>query len=162
MIESKPRIASTEEVVAELRKRAGLRDGQPREARRRHAGRRTRAGPRAQAPRQARALLPARSACRAICAFLPDAQFVSRDLPADLPADTLWVFCDMSDCARAGEFLPPIERENMLDIDHHLGNSHFGALNYVLPNGVLDRNVRHASAARARRADRRGISRPAC
>jgi len=65
--------------------------------------------------------------------FLPDAQYVSRDVPADLPADTLWVFCDMSDFTRAGEFLPKIERVNMLDIDHHLGNSHFGALNYVIP-----------------------------
>ncbi|MBV8638342.1 MAG: DHH family phosphoesterase [Candidatus Eremiobacteraeota bacterium] len=65
--------------------------------------------------------------------FLADAQFVSRDLPPDLPPDTLYVFCDMSDFTRAGEFLPKIERENMLDIDHHLGNSHFGAFNYVIP-----------------------------
>ncbi|MCL5258618.1 MAG: DHH family phosphoesterase [Vulcanimicrobiaceae bacterium] len=66
--------------------------------------------------------------------FLREAEFVSRSVPADLPADTLWVFCDMSDFSRAGEFLPPISRENMLDIDHHLGNSHFGKLNYVLPS----------------------------
>jgi phosphoesterase RecJ-like protein len=66
--------------------------------------------------------------------FLPDTQFVSREVPADLPADTLWVFGDMSNTARAGEFLPKIERENILDIDHHLGNDHFGALNYVLTN----------------------------
>ena len=65
--------------------------------------------------------------------FLPDSEFVTRDVPADLPADTLWVFCDMSDFTRAGEFLPKIDRANMLDIDHHLGNSHFGALNYVIP-----------------------------
>lgn len=65
--------------------------------------------------------------------FLPDAEHVARDVPADLPADTLWVFCDMSDFTRAGEFLPAIARENMLDVDHHLGNSHFGALNYVIP-----------------------------
>ncbi len=65
--------------------------------------------------------------------FLPDAEFVAREVPADLPADTLWVFCDMSDFTRAGEFLPKIERANMLDVDHHLGNSHFGALNYVIP-----------------------------
>ena len=65
--------------------------------------------------------------------FLPDSQFVSRDVPADLPSDTLWVFCDMSDFSRAGEFLPTIARENMLDVDHHLGNSHFGAFNYVIP-----------------------------
>lgn len=66
--------------------------------------------------------------------FLPDAQFVAREIPPDFPADTLWVFCDMSDPARAGEFLPPLDRANMLDIDHHLGNSHFGALNYVIPS----------------------------
>ena len=65
--------------------------------------------------------------------FLPDAQFVAREIPPDFPADALWVFCDMSDPARAGEFLPQLDRANMLDIDHHLGNSHFGALNYVIP-----------------------------
>jgi phosphoesterase RecJ-like protein len=64
--------------------------------------------------------------------FLPDSEFVSRQLPADLPSDALFVFCDMSDWRRAGEFLPQVERENMLDIDHHLGNSLFGKLNYVL------------------------------
>ena len=64
--------------------------------------------------------------------FLPDTDLVTRDVPADLPADTLWVFCDMSDFSRSGEFLPALARENMLDIDHHLGNSHFGALNYVI------------------------------
>jgi phosphoesterase RecJ-like protein len=66
--------------------------------------------------------------------FMADTQFVSRDVPADLPSDALWVFCDMSDTARAGEFLPKVQRENTLDIDHHLGNSHFGAFNYVLPH----------------------------
>ncbi|MFN2459312.1 MAG: bifunctional oligoribonuclease/PAP phosphatase NrnA [Candidatus Velthaea sp.] len=64
--------------------------------------------------------------------FLPDAQYVARDVPADLPADTLWVFCDMSDYARAGEFLPPMTREHMLNIDHHLGNSNFAKLNYII------------------------------
>jgi phosphoesterase RecJ-like protein len=64
--------------------------------------------------------------------FLPDSENVARALPADLPPDTLYVFCDMSDWRRAGEFLPPVERENMLDIDHHLGNSLFGKLNFVL------------------------------
>jgi bifunctional oligoribonuclease and PAP phosphatase NrnA len=66
--------------------------------------------------------------------FLPDSQFVARQLPADLPADTLYVFCDMSDWRRAGEFLPAVTRENMLDVDHHLGNSMFGKLNFVLEN----------------------------
>lgn len=64
--------------------------------------------------------------------FLPDTEFVARELPADLPADALWVFGDMSNTSRAGEFLPPIARENVLDIDHHLGNEHFGKWNYVL------------------------------
>jgi phosphoesterase RecJ-like protein len=64
--------------------------------------------------------------------FLPGAEFVSCDVPPDLPADTLWVFCDMSDSTRAGEFLPKIERGNMLNIDHHLGNSRFAKYNYIL------------------------------
>ncbi|MGP6158877.1 MAG: DHH family phosphoesterase [Vulcanimicrobiaceae bacterium] len=64
--------------------------------------------------------------------FLPDSDEVSREIPADLPKDTLWVFCDMSDSSRAGEFLPSIERQNILNIDHHLANSRFGALNYIL------------------------------
>jgi bifunctional oligoribonuclease and PAP phosphatase NrnA len=66
--------------------------------------------------------------------FLPDSDCVAREIPADMPPDTLYVFCDMSDFTRAGEFLPQIDRANMLDIDHHLGNSHFGALNYVIPS----------------------------
>jgi phosphoesterase RecJ-like protein len=64
--------------------------------------------------------------------FLADSEFVSRTVPADLPADTLWVFCDMSDSSRAGEFLPTIEKRNTLNIDHHLGNSRFAGLNYIL------------------------------
>jgi phosphoesterase RecJ-like protein len=64
--------------------------------------------------------------------FLPEAELVGRHVPDDLPADTLWVFGDMSDWTRAGEYLPRIARENMLNIDHHLGNSRFGALNYIL------------------------------
>ncbi|HUY41206.1 MAG TPA: DHH family phosphoesterase [Candidatus Dormibacteraeota bacterium] len=65
--------------------------------------------------------------------FLPGTQRVSRALPADLPPDALFVFCDMSDRTRAGAFLPQVARENVLDVDHHLGNTLFGALNYVLP-----------------------------
>jgi phosphoesterase RecJ-like protein len=64
--------------------------------------------------------------------FLPEAETVGRHVPADLPADTLWVFGDMSDWTRAGEYLPQIARENMLNIDHHLGNSRFAGLNYIL------------------------------
>jgi phosphoesterase RecJ-like protein len=131
MIQSEPRKATTEEVVAELRRRqafvmvshvkpdgdtlgAGLALGLALRA----LGKRVHYFQQDPVPRNLR--------------FLPDADRVARELPADLPADALWVFCDMSDTARAGEFLPPLERENVLDIDHHLGNSHFGALNYVL------------------------------
>ncbi|MBV8602270.1 MAG: DHH family phosphoesterase, partial [Candidatus Eremiobacteraeota bacterium] len=64
--------------------------------------------------------------------FLPDSELVTRALPPDLPADALFVFCDMSNTARGGESLPPLRRENILDIDHHLGNERFGAFNYVL------------------------------
>ena len=63
--------------------------------------------------------------------FLPGAERVSRNIPAELPPDTLWVFGDMSTTARAGEFLPPLERKNILNIDHHLGNTRFGALNFI-------------------------------
>jgi phosphoesterase RecJ-like protein len=131
MIESKPVSASTERVAAELRRRssfvmvshvkpdgdtlgAGLALGLALRA----MGKRVAYFQQDPVPRNLR--------------FLPDAAFVSRELPADLPADSLWVFCDMSDASRAGEFLPKLERGNMLDIDHHLGNSHFGELNYVL------------------------------
>src|ERR1700722_17573788 len=65
--------------------------------------------------------------------FLPDSQFVARALPADLPPDTLFVFGDMSDMGRAGEQLPELDRENVLDIDHHLGTAIFGAYNFVFP-----------------------------
>lgn len=133
MIDQKPVTATTEEVVAELRKRpafvmvshvkpdgdtlgAGLALG----IALKKIGKRVHYFQQDPVPRNLR--------------FLPDTEFVTREVPADLPPDTLWVFGDMSDTARAGEFLPKIARANILDIDHHLGNSHFGALNYVLPH----------------------------
>ncbi len=131
MIESSPGIASTQEVVEELRRRssfvmvshvkpdgdtlgAGLALGLALK----RLGKRVAYFQQDGVPRNLR--------------FLPDAELVSRELPADLPQDTLFVFCDMSDWRRAGEFLPPVDRANMLDIDHHLGNSLFGKLNFVL------------------------------
>jgi phosphoesterase RecJ-like protein len=131
MIQSDARQTSTAEVVAELRKRsafvmvshvkpdgdtlgAGLALGLALRA----MGKRVHYFQQDPVPRNLR--------------FLPDADRVSRDVPADLPADALWVFCDMSDTSRAGEYLPRIERANVLDIDHHLANSRFGAFNYVL------------------------------
>jgi bifunctional oligoribonuclease and PAP phosphatase NrnA len=131
MIESTPRLASAQEVAAELRRRstfvmvshvkpdgdtlgAGLALG----IALKQLGKRVFYFQQDSVPRNLR--------------FLPDAELVSRELPPDLPANTLYVFCDMSDWRRAGEHLPPVERENMLDIDHHLGNSLFGKLNFVL------------------------------
>lgn len=64
--------------------------------------------------------------------FLPEANLVTNKLPADLPKDAMFVFGDMSTTARAGETLPKLERANILDIDHHLGNERFGAFNYVI------------------------------
>jgi hypothetical protein len=131
MIESKPRESTTEEVVAELRKRSAFvfvshvkPDGDTLGAglalgiALRNMGKRVHYFQQDPVPRNLR--------------FLPDADRVSREIPSDLPKDALWVFCDMSDTGRAGEFLPKLERENVLDIDHHLGNTMFGALNYVL------------------------------
>ncbi len=131
MIRSEVRVSTTEEVVAELRKRsafvfvshvkpdgdtlgAGLALGLALRA----MGKQVAYFQQDPVPRNLR--------------FLPDADRVARELPPDLPADALWVFCDMSDTSRAGEFLPLLDRANVLDIDHHLGNTHFGALNYVL------------------------------
>jgi bifunctional oligoribonuclease and PAP phosphatase NrnA len=64
--------------------------------------------------------------------FLPEANLVTKQLPGDLPKNTLFVFGDMSSPARGGDTLPKLVRENILDIDHHLGNEHFGAYNYVI------------------------------
>jgi phosphoesterase RecJ-like protein len=131
MIESEVRAATTDEVVAELRRRAAFvmvshvkPDGDTLGAglalglALRALGKRVYYFQEDTVPRNLR--------------FLPDTDRVSRTLPADLPKDALWVFCDMSDTGRAGEFLPDIERRNILNIDHHLANTRFGALNYVL------------------------------
>jgi phosphoesterase RecJ-like protein len=131
MIESRPAIASTQAVVRELERRSAFvmvshvkPDGDTLGAglalgiALKRLGKRVHYFQQDPVPRNLR--------------FLPDSQFVARELPADLPPDTLYVFCDMSDWTRAGEYLPRVDRENMLDIDHHLGNSLFGKLNYVL------------------------------
>ena len=131
MIESTPRVATTEAVVGELRRRSSFvmvshvkPDGDTLGAgfalglALKQLGKRVAYFQQDGVPRNLR--------------FLPETEFVSRELPPDLPNDTLFVFCDMSDWRRAGTYLPPLERENMLDIDHHLGNSLFGKLNYVL------------------------------
>ncbi len=131
MIESSPRIASAAQVVAELRRRSAFvmvshvkPDGDTLGAgfalglALKRLGKRVAYFQQDAVPRNLR--------------FLPESELVSRAIPGDLPPDTLYVFCDMSDWRRAGEHLPAVARENMLDIDHHLGNSLFGKLNFVL------------------------------
>src|SRR5579875_3688605 len=108
-----------------------VRDGQSRKARRRHPGGRLGARYRAQDDREARLLFSEDPVPRNL-RFLPDTEYVSRGLPADLPEDTLFVFFDMSSVARAGEYLPAVARKNILNIDHHLGNERFGAFNYII------------------------------
>jgi phosphoesterase RecJ-like protein len=66
--------------------------------------------------------------------FLADAEHVSRQVPQDMIDRALWIFCDMSDASRAGEYLPEVPRERIMVIDHHLGNTCFGDVNYVLTN----------------------------
>lgn len=131
MIQADMRATSTEDVVAELRKRSAFvfvshvkPDGDTLGAglalgiALRNMGKRVAYFQQDPVPRNLR--------------FLPDSDRVSREIPPDFPADALWVFCDMSDTSRAGEYLPQLDRRNVLDIDHHLGNTHFGAFNYVL------------------------------
>src|SRR5580698_8758000 len=131
MIGETPRLATTAEVVAELRKRstfvmvshvkpdgdtlgAGLALGLALEK----LGKRVLYFQEGVDPRNLR--------------FMPASDRVQSKLLDDLPADTLFVFCDMSDSGRAGDSLPAIDRDNVLDIDHHLENSLFGKFNYVL------------------------------
>jgi bifunctional oligoribonuclease and PAP phosphatase NrnA len=131
MIESTPRIASVEEVVEELHRRssfvmvshvkpdgdtlgAGLALGLALEK----LGKKVWFFQQDSVPRNLR--------------FLPGTERIGAELPPSMPEDTLYVFCDMSDWRRAGDRLPAVARENMLDIDHHLGNSLFGKLNFVL------------------------------
>lgn len=64
--------------------------------------------------------------------FMADTDKVSRDISKELIDKALWIFCDMSDASRAGEYLPQIPRERILVIDHHLGNTAFGNVNYIL------------------------------
>ncbi|TAM58097.1 hypothetical protein EPN52_11485 [bacterium] len=66
-----------------------------------------------------------------ILRFLPDADEVRRDL-GPLAQDTMFCFFDMSDVGRAGPFLPAFDPAHTLNVDHHLGNTRFAALNYVL------------------------------
>jgi phosphoesterase RecJ-like protein len=64
--------------------------------------------------------------------FLADSEEVSRQVPQEFVDRALWIFCDMSEASRAGEHLPKIPRERILVIDHHLGNTCFGEVNYIL------------------------------
>lgn len=63
--------------------------------------------------------------------FLPDAGEVRREL-GPLDERTMFCFFDMSDVERAGTFLPRFDPAHTLNVDHHLGNTCFAALNYII------------------------------
>jgi phosphoesterase RecJ-like protein len=90
--------------------------------------------------------------CRATCAFLPDAEFVSRELPQIFRDDALYVFCDMSDWRRAGELSAARSIARTCSISTTTwGTRYFGKLELRAGERVLDRKRRHAASARARR-----------
>ncbi|MBC5806146.1 MAG: DHH family phosphoesterase [Candidatus Eremiobacter antarcticus] len=76
--------------------------------------------------------------------FLPDSDLVQRSFEG-VKSDAVFVFFDMSDQSRAGEALGWVPPEQIVNIDHHLGNKRFGRWNYVLEaeaaTGVLVLNV---------------------
>ena len=142
------------DVVAELRRAQLLRDGQSREARRRHVGRRARARPRPQSSSVSASAYFQQDRCRATCDFFPKPSSSRASCPPDLPPDTLYVFCDMSDRRRAGEYSAAGRARERA---RHRPSSRQRALRQAelrARDGVLDRDRRHAPAARARRAAR--------
>jgi len=64
--------------------------------------------------------------------FLADSDRIENVFPHDVPPGTLYVFGDMSDASRAGEAVPDLPPGDVLDVDHHLGNTCFGAYNLIL------------------------------
>lgn len=63
--------------------------------------------------------------------FLPDSDKTQRKFEG-IDKRALYVFMDMSDQSRAGEALAWVPQEQIINIDHHLGNKRFGRWNYVL------------------------------
>lgn len=76
--------------------------------------------------------------------FLPESQFVQRSFDG-VDKNAIFVFFDMSDQLRAGKALAWVPPEQILNVDHHLGNRRFGRWNYVreaeAATGVLTLNL---------------------
>jgi len=62
--------------------------------------------------------------------FLPEWRHSQRTFDG-IDGDALFIFFDMSDQSRAGHALQWVPKERIVNIDHHLGNKHFGRWNYV-------------------------------
>lgn len=63
--------------------------------------------------------------------FLPEAKHSQRTFDG-VRDEAIFVFFDMSDQARAGSALAWVPKERIVNIDHHLGNTHFGKWNYAV------------------------------
>jgi phosphoesterase RecJ-like protein len=62
--------------------------------------------------------------------FLPESGLTQRTFDG-VGDDALFVFFDMSDQSRAGKALAWVPAQRIIDVDHHLSNTRFGAWNYV-------------------------------
>lgn len=62
--------------------------------------------------------------------YLPESNFSQRTFDG-IADDALFVFFDMSDQARAGKALQWVPTDRIINVDHHLSNTHFGRWNYV-------------------------------
>jgi len=62
--------------------------------------------------------------------FLPESGLTQRTFEG-VGDDAVFIFFDMSDQKRAGEALAWVPQERIVNIDHHLSNTHFGRWNYV-------------------------------
>ena len=62
--------------------------------------------------------------------FLPESGLTQRTFDG-IGDDALFVFFDMSDQSRAGKALAWVPAQRIINVDHHLSNTRFGAWNYV-------------------------------
>ncbi|MBO9541779.1 DHH family phosphoesterase [bacterium] len=74
--------------------------------------------------------------------FLPGADEVVTELPADLPADAGLVTLDAADMGRFGRLRERLEAFSLIvDVDHHVSNPRFGHVNVVLEDAAATGEV---------------------
>jgi phosphoesterase RecJ-like protein len=74
--------------------------------------------------------------------FLPGADEVVTELPADLPPDAGVVTLDAADIGRYGRLRKPVERfATIANVDHHVSNPRYGHINVVLPEAAATGEV---------------------